>query len=183
MVTAGADPAAGPADAAAARAEPAAATGDLAVALHQVARAIRTAPQAAGIDLLPPTELDVMRVVASHPGVSVGDAATMLRLRPSNVSAAIRALVARGLVLREPDLHDGRVIRLRATAKAMRHRGLIEAVWTDDLERALVLLEPADLAALLAAADPLARLANALDATRGQPGPAVPPGEAGVESD
>lgn len=141
--------------------------GGLAVALHEVARAIRTAPQAAGIDVLPPTELDVMRVVAGRPGVSVGDAAAMLRLRPSNVSAAIRALVARGLVLREPDPRDGRVIRLRATARAMRHRGLIEAVWTEDLARAFALVAPEDRAALLAVAEPLARLAAALDSTRG----------------
>jgi len=140
--------------------------GDLAVALHEVARAIRTAPQAAGIDLLPPTELDVMRVVASRPGVSVGDAAAILRLRPSNVSAAVRGLVTRGLVVREPDPRDGRVVRLRGTARAMRHRRLLEAVWSDDLAAALALVGLEDRVALLAAAEPLARLAVALDRAR-----------------
>ena len=134
----------------------------LALALRAVGRAIRSSHTAAGLEPLPPTELDVVRVVAARPGLSVGEVADALGLRTNNASAAVRSLVARGLIARRPDATDGRVVRLHATSLAIAHRGQIEAAWADDLVAALDRLPPADQAVLLAAGGPLQRLAHAL---------------------
>jgi DNA-binding MarR family transcriptional regulator len=133
----------------------------LAVALHDLSRAVR---QAQGVQdgppRLPPTEFEVMRYVAAHPGTSVGGAAAGLDLRQSNVSAAVRGLVARGLVDRAADPADGRVTRLQPTTLAERHRDPVEEGWARTLARALAGLPDADADAVRRAAGPLARLAE-----------------------
>jgi DNA-binding MarR family transcriptional regulator len=133
----------------------------LAVALHDLSRAVRQAQGAQdGPPRLPPTEFEVLRYVAAHPGTSVGGAAAALDLRQSNVSAAVRGLVARGLVARAPDPGDGRVTRLQPTSLAEQHRDPVEEGWARTLAAALAGLSRADADAVRRAARPLARLAE-----------------------
>jgi len=47
----------------------------------------------------------------------LGELAAAEQVKPPTMTRLVRALEARGLVTREPDEHDGRVVRLRATAK------------------------------------------------------------------
>lgn len=132
----------------------------LAVALHDLSRAVRQAQSAQdGPPRLPPTEFEVLRHVAAHPGASVGGTAAALDLRQSNVSAAVRGLVTRGLVERAADPADARVARLRPTDLAERYKDPVEAGWARALAAALAHLSPDDAAAVRRAADPLARLA------------------------
>jgi DNA-binding MarR family transcriptional regulator len=133
----------------------------LAVALHDLSRAVRRAEGAheGGLPPLPPTEFEVMRYVDAHPGASVGGVAAGLRLRQSNVSAAVRGLVARGLVERAADADDRRVTRLHPTPHARERRQPVEAGWARTLGAALADLPAADAEAVRRAAAPLARLA------------------------
>ncbi|WP_454049343.1 MarR family winged helix-turn-helix transcriptional regulator [Cellulomonas sp. Marseille-Q8402] len=143
----------------------------LAVALHDLSRAVRQAQSTQdGPPRLPPTEFEVMRYVAAQPGTSVGGAAAALDLRQSNVSAAVRGLVARGLVERTADPSDARVARLRPTELAERYKDPVEAGWARTLAAALAHLAPADAEAVRRAAGPLARLAGHTRAPAAAPG-------------
>ena len=91
---------------------------ELAVVLHDIAWLLpRTIdPWAeAGLDPLPASELEVMRLLVRAPELSVGEVARELGLQPSNASAAIRGLMARGLLERRRDARDGRISRLVPT--------------------------------------------------------------------
>jgi DNA-binding MarR family transcriptional regulator len=142
----------------------------LAVAIQDLARAVRQSES--GPPRLPATELEIIRYVDAHPGTSVGGVAEALGLQQSNVSAAVRGLVARGLVERTADPEDRRVARLRSTAVAGRNREVVETGWAQWLGSALGELDDADAAAVRAAAAPLARLAAHArgPALRGGPG-------------
>ncbi|WP_199254124.1 MarR family winged helix-turn-helix transcriptional regulator [Mycolicibacterium mengxianglii] len=99
----------------------------LALALHDLAwRIARLGPAEVGVTPLPATELAVLRAVIDQPDRSVSDVASAMSMQPSNVSAAVRALVTRGLVQKCPDPHDRRVTLLRPTAQALKNRESIE---------------------------------------------------------
>src|SRR5215469_14707616 len=104
-----------------ARQSSAAAARDLAVALHDIAW------------LLPRK---------FYPWAEVG-------LQPSNASATIRALVARGLLERRRDGRDGRISRLAPTARAQAIRRQREEAWGELLRARLRRLQPEDAARLL----------------------------------
>jgi DNA-binding MarR family transcriptional regulator len=135
---------------------------ELAVALHDIAWLLpRTIDPWAevGLDPLPTSELEVMRLLVRAPELSVGEVARELGLQPSNASAAIRSLQARGLLERRPDSRDGRISRLVPTAKAQAIRRQREAAWGELLRARLRRLPTEDVGALIAAADPLHALA------------------------
>lgn len=138
----------------------------LAVAVQDLAWAVdRTKParpDLGWIEPLPPTELQVVRYVSRHEGASVGVVAAALGLQQSNVSTAVRGLARRGLVDRERDPADRRVTRLRATARSAAHRDPVEGGWARSLAEALAGQPAADRRAVLAAVEPLRRLADAM---------------------
>jgi DNA-binding MarR family transcriptional regulator len=111
---------------------------------------------------LPFSELEVMRLLVRQPGLNVGEVAKSLDLQPSNASAAMRSLVARGLIERRRDDHDGRVTRLYPTRTAIAHRDRQEAAWGNGLARLLDELPDAEQKRLLAAAPALEALAGLL---------------------
>jgi DNA-binding MarR family transcriptional regulator len=137
---------------------------DLAVTLFDLAwllpRTVGAADDAA--EALPLSELEVMRLLVRRPGLSVNDVAADLGLRPSNVSAAVRALTERGLVERRRDASDARVARLHPTAEAIARRDRREAAWSAELERHLHVLPEDERRRLLAAAPALDTLAQVL---------------------
>jgi DNA-binding MarR family transcriptional regulator len=100
--------------------------------------------------------LSALSVVVFGGPLTLGELAAAEQVRPPTMTRLVRALEARGLVAREPDAHDGRVVRLRATAKgrtlmaagrARRVRALAEGLRTLDvpdvtvLEQAVTVLE------------------------------------------
>ena len=136
----------------------------LAVVLHDLAWLL---PRTIGREsdpgfALPSSELEIMRLLVRRPGLSVNEAAGELRLAPANVSTALRALEARGLLERRRDPDDGRVVRLYPTPAALTHRADQERAWGDALAGALALLSKADAARTLAATRSLRALATVL---------------------
>jgi DNA-binding MarR family transcriptional regulator len=61
--------------------------------------------------------LSALSVVVFAGPLTLGELAAAEQVRPPTMTRLVRALEARGLVTREPDEYDGRVVRLRATAK------------------------------------------------------------------
>jgi DNA-binding MarR family transcriptional regulator len=61
--------------------------------------------------------LSALSVVVFGGPLTLGELAAAEQVKPPTMTRLVRALEARGLVTREPDEHDGRVVRLRATAK------------------------------------------------------------------
>jgi DNA-binding MarR family transcriptional regulator len=85
--------------------------------------------------------LSALSVVVFAGPLTLGELAAAEQVRPPTMTRLVRALEARGLVTREPDERDGRVVRLRATAKgrtlmaegrARRVRALAEGLRTLD---------------------------------------------------
>lgn len=135
--------------------------------LHDIARLLprKIDPWAeVGLDQLPPSELEVMRLLVRAPGLSVGEVAQELGMRQSNASATIRNLIVRGLLERKPDERDGRISRLTPTARAQAIRRQREEAWGVLLRARLRGLPPEDVTRLLDAADSLHALAAALSA-------------------
>jgi DNA-binding MarR family transcriptional regulator len=112
--------------------------------------------------LLPRSELEVMRLLAQRPGLSVNEAAAELGLQPPNLSTAVRSLVNRGQLERRPDPADGRIVRLFPTALALEIRSAQEQAWGAALDMVLAELDPADAERLRDCSDALGALARAL---------------------
>ena len=91
---------------------------ELADRLHSAAihllRRLRRVDTKAGLS---GPRLSVLSVVVFGGPLTLGELAAAEQVRPPTMTRLVRALEARGLVTREPDEHDGRVVRLRATAK------------------------------------------------------------------
>lgn len=140
------------------------ATRDLTVALFDLAWLLpRTIGAEEGQpDPLPRSELEVMRLLGRRPGMGVNSVARELGLQPSNVSASVRSLVARGLLERRPSSHDRRQVLLYLTTVARRSRASREARWTDELASVLGDLPTGQRRKILAAAPALAELAQRL---------------------
>lgn len=143
------------------------ATRELAVVLHEIAWLLprtlgREGP--AG-DALPASELEVMRLLVRRPGLSVGEVAAELGLQPSNVSAAVRSLVGRGLLERHRDGEDARVARLVPTERAVENRERRESGWGAELQARLGELPAAEADELTALAPTLRRLVELLAAS------------------
>jgi DNA-binding MarR family transcriptional regulator len=139
---------------------PPAAHRELALALHDVSWLVaRLGPAEVGVEPLPATELSVLRAVMDQPDRSVSEVASSMSMQSSNVSAAVRALVARELVEKRPDPNDRRVTLLRPTAQALENRDAIEASIAGTIFAALANLAAEDVAALVDAVPAMRKLA------------------------
>lgn len=139
----------------------------LASAVHELSRVLRSVGErAAGLDAITGSEVEVLRCVSARPGSTVSAVSRVLGLQASNVSTTVRSLAGRGLLERRSDPADGRRALLYPTARARRHRALLDAAWAQGIERALAELPEADAGTLRAAVPALTRLAGALDARR-----------------
>ena len=137
---------------------------ELAVVLHDLAWLL---PRTIGREsdpgnMLPASELEIMRLLVRRPGLSVNETAAELRLAPANVSTALRALEARGLLERRRDSDDGRVVRLQPTTAALAHRSEQELAWGNALAQALAALPEGDARRTLRATSALRALAAVL---------------------
>src|SRR4051795_7222236 len=90
---------------------------DLADRLHSAAihllRRLRREDDASG---LPAPQLSALSVVVFGGPVTLGDLARAEQVRPPTITKIVGALEAAGLVEREPDVDDKRIVRVRATA-------------------------------------------------------------------
>jgi DNA-binding MarR family transcriptional regulator len=140
----------------------------LAIALYDLAWLL---PRTVGADEarrdpMPPTELEIMKLLVRRPGLSVTEVARDLGLQPSNVSTAVRSLADSGMIERRTHENDARIGRLHPTKLAVRNRRAREEAWGRSLEHVLDGL-PADSARRLRGAVPaLEALAAALAGER-----------------
>src|SRR5882757_3740052 len=87
------------------------------------------APTEAGLAELPPSELEVLRLVTLFPDCGIAFLTGRTKMRQANVSVAVRSLVERGLVTKVADERDRRAVRLRATEQAARDLDALRGVW------------------------------------------------------
>lgn len=83
------------------------------------------------------TEAMVLRWVDRHPGTTPSVAAEAMGLRRSNLSAALRSLDSKGMILRQSDPADSRIVHLRPTPRAAVSRARIRAHWAEVLAERL----------------------------------------------
>jgi len=95
--------------------------------LHAAEAGVEGIVQLGGVETL------VMHHVDRHPGVSPSAMASAVGLRPSNASAAVRALEQHGMVERRRAVDDARCVELWATPRAHRNLELLRARWADML--------------------------------------------------
>ena len=118
-------------------------------AIHAL-RHVRREDQATGV---PPAQLSALSVLVFGGPRTLGELAAAEQVRPPTMTRIVQALEAAGLVRRERDPDDGRVHRLRATAKGRRvmQRGRERRV--SNLAALLDRLTPAEIARVRQAAE------------------------------
>jgi DNA-binding MarR family transcriptional regulator len=102
------------------------------------------APTEAGLAELPASEIEVLRLVTLFPGCGVMFLSSRTKMHQANISATVRSLVGRNLVVKEPDERDRRAVRLYASSKATGDLGLLRTIW---LRRLLTAFEAAGIEA------------------------------------
>jgi DNA-binding MarR family transcriptional regulator len=75
----------------------------------------------------------VLQVLDCNGTLTLGNLATILRVRAPTASKAVTRLTALGLVERSPDPGDGRLVRVRLTKKGRAAAARVEALW-DEVE-------------------------------------------------
>lgn len=99
---------------------------DLILAVSRHINASKEASAASGT----PLEGAVMRFIDRHPGTTASAVASATHLISSNFSRAVRGLEAKGLVRRDVDQADGRVVRLYPTDMARENLRRLREAWS-----------------------------------------------------
>src|SRR5689334_13849731 len=148
-----------PASSARGKSDPPAA--DLADRLHSAAihllRRLRREDDASG---LPAPQLSALSVIVFCGPITLGQLAAAEQVRPPTITKLVATLEADGLVEREPDPADGRVTRVKATARGTKllHEGRQRRVAS--LNASLAQLPPAERTLLSRALPILERVAR-----------------------
>jgi DNA-binding MarR family transcriptional regulator len=135
----------------------------LAVALLDISSDVRRkSHNDTGVRPLSNGVLEILRVIESHPGITVAEVASRLGRQFSNVSVQLRELVAGNLVTRTRDAADKRYVALHPTAESQRIKALLEGAWAEALASASSHLLPAEREQIAASLPALQRLASFL---------------------
>jgi DNA-binding MarR family transcriptional regulator len=110
----------------------------------------------------PDTHLAVLRLVRDNDGMTVRQVADALLMQSSNASTLVSQLVAGGLLEREQDADDRRVVHLHLTAEARGRVDEADAQVGRYLTQALARLDAADADAVVRAVPALAALRRAI---------------------
>ncbi len=106
--------------------------------------------------------LSALSVVVFDGPLTLGELAAAEQVKPPTMTRLVRALEAHRLVVREPDEHDGRVVRLRATVKGRALMAEGRARRVSALAEGLRTLETSELDALDAAIETLEQIVGRL---------------------
>ncbi len=109
------------------------------------------------------TRLSALSVIVFAGPITLGRLAAAEQVRPPTMTRLVNALVAQGLVRREPDRSDGRVIHLRASARGQALLQAGRARRVEALARELGALSGRDREVLARAAELLERLGAAAE--------------------
>jgi len=130
---------------------------ELLQATGQLLRRLRT--ESSG-DSLTWSQTAVLGQLAKHGPATTADLARIESVKPQSMSATLAALEEHGLVERRPHPTDGRQVFFALTKSGVETRATRARLKRTWLSGAVAQLAPADLRALLAAVEPLKRLAN-----------------------
>ncbi|GAB3151850.1 MarR family transcriptional regulator [Amycolatopsis stemonae] len=111
---------------------------------------------------LPGAQVEVLRVVADHPGIGVAAAARELHLAANSVSTLVNQLDEAGLLRREPDPADRRATRLEITDAARERMATLRLARTGIVAGALTGLSEEDIEAIEHALPALEKLMGIL---------------------
>jgi DNA-binding MarR family transcriptional regulator len=126
--------------------------------LLRVSRALRREAQRAGVSAL---DAQLLGAVKKNAGIGVSELADREQMTRASMSSHVKRLEAAGWIARAAaDADDRRRVGLTLTAKGARALDAIRRRRNDWLAARLARLAPAERAALAAAAEPLARLAE-----------------------
>ena len=126
-------------------------------AIHALRRVRRDDP-ASGIG---PAQLSALSVLVFGGPRTLGELAAAEQVRPPTMTRIVQALAQAGLVRREGDAHDGRVVRLSATAKGRRVMQTARARRIENLAALLGRLSPTEMEQVRAAAELVERVLGA----------------------
>ncbi|MEU4424934.1 MarR family transcriptional regulator [Actinoplanes sp. NPDC024001] len=109
-----------------------------------------------------PPEVQIVALwqIRDRPGITVRELADELQLKPNNASALVTAMVNDGLLRREPDQKDRRVVRLHTTEEAGHRVDAVQELFTGYLTAALDSLDASGRAAVEAALPALVQVAR-----------------------
>jgi DNA-binding MarR family transcriptional regulator len=131
------------------------------------------APTEAGLAELPPSELEVLRLVSMHPGCGILFITEHAKMRQANASTTVRSLVERGLLQKQVDPRDRRAVKLSATPQASGDLQALREVWNKRIRSALAAAGISD-GEYHQFARVLAALHGGLAATADEPAPLAP---------
>ena len=106
--------------------------------------------------------LSALSVIVFAGPVTLGDLAAAEQVKPPTITRLVRALESEGLVRRESDPDDGRIVRLRATPKGENLLSAGRARRVRKLSQPLAAMTDRERATLEDAADILARVIRQL---------------------
>lgn len=129
----------------------------LRLAVTRLARRLRQEAEAG----ITPSMLSALSSAERQGPVTMRDLCAAEQVQPPTMTRIVAALVAAGLVVREADAEDGRVVWVRVTPEGRRLLERSRKRKEAFLARAMRDLEPRDVAALEAAADVLERFTGA----------------------
>ena len=112
---------------------------------------------------LPPARGELLRLVASRPGIGVAEAAQELHLAPNTVSTLVGKLADQGLLSRERSQPDGRSVQLEVTDTGRARIEEFRDLRAELASRALAELAGTDRRALQGAIPALVRLAEKME--------------------
>lgn len=95
------------------------------------------APTEAGLAELPPSELEVLRLVSMHPGCGILFITEHTKMLQANASTTVRSLVERGLLQKQVDPRDRRAVQLSPTRQASQDLQALREVWNKRIKNAL----------------------------------------------
>ncbi|WP_433351120.1 MarR family winged helix-turn-helix transcriptional regulator [Micromonospora sp. CA-111912] len=125
--------------------------------LHRLLR--RSTVRRANRPALPEAQVELLLVVRAHPDISIKETARRLGTAPNTVSTLVGDLAGAGLLHRERDPGDRRLVLLRLTDAARQRMADYERHRAELLAAALAALDPAGRRALAEAMPHLPRLA------------------------
>jgi len=126
--------------------------------LLRVSRELRREARKAGVSS---EQIAILVSIKYAPGICAGDLALDERVSPAAMSKLVGRLESGGLIERTPSESDRRRVGLTLTPEGERTLRRVRSRRTAWLAARLEELEPAELAALAAAAEPLSRLLHA----------------------
>lgn len=108
----------------------------------------------------PEVQLAALLHVRDRPGVTVRELAEELQLKPNNASALVTAMVNEGMLRREPDQRDRRVVRLHPTEEAGRRLEVVQGLFSGYLTAAFDSLDDEQRASIEAALPAIEQVAR-----------------------